>query len=80
MLFWIQLIIFFPLVYIAVLSFSFELTSYEISEEDSRVHGFFVMIENFNSVDIPDGVSIEISANISALSNATQGKNDAHWW
>ena len=80
MLFWIQLIIFFPLVYIAVLSFSFEHTSYEIDEEDSGVHGFFVMIENFNSVDIPDGVSIEISANISALSNATQGKNDAYWW
>ena len=57
-----------------VLRFSFEEPSYEVSESVQETHYLLVMIENFDSVTIPESVTITISAVVNtATSNATQG-------
>ena len=61
--------------YLSELRFSFEESSYTISEEFNGSHPLYVVIENFNtSVGIPESpVSITLSFIIGANTNATQG-------
>ena len=62
--------------YNAVLMFSFEEASFEFTEAITGAHTVYVEMENYNSVIIPIGVSIQISALVGAMSNATQGNQN----
>ena len=61
--------------YSSELRFSFEESSYTISEEFSGSHPLYVVIENFNtSVRIPESpVQITLSVMIGSNTNATEG-------
>ena len=57
-----------------MLRFTFNQPSFVISESAQGTYYIFVTIENFDSVTIPQDVSITISAVVdNATSNATQG-------
>ena len=57
-----------------MLRFTFNQPSFVISESAQGTYFIFVTIENFDSVTIPQDVSITISAVVDdATSNATQG-------
>ena len=57
-----------------MLQFTFNQSSFMISESAQETYFIFVTIENFDSVTIPQDVSITISAVVdNATSNATQG-------
>ena len=57
-----------------MLQFTFNQSSFMISESAQGTYFILVTIENFDSVTIPQNVSITISAVVdNATSNATQG-------
>ena len=57
-----------------MLQFTFSETSFVTSESAQETHFISVMIENFDSVTIPQDVSIVFSAVVdAATSSATQG-------